>query len=264
MGPAPNAGHPPHRGWGSPAWSGLTTHSGLRLNLPHVEVTPDRSGWRVTVKIAETLLACDASELGEWVDYRNVWRRTGVADARVWGKFAPLLENGRYHFAGRCGSHPYGFGEAVVALALHRCGFTTWTGVHLFGRRPRTASARVRNTQAVERLLQQRGCPVAPELHSVNAAAKNPDIAAYHPRRDSWCFCEVKRAEKVDPGQVIGLSILHLLTGADIGIVRLVERVDMNAKIHTAQFRWPSSVPLRACAMRQSDAKAKRKALRHS
>ena len=110
------------------------------------------------------------------------------------GSTASSFESGRYHFVDREGDEPYGFAEAFVALALQRRGFMCWTGVHLFGRRPRKAQRRLENTRAVEDQLKKGGIDLPRRLtHDLTPAPKNPDVFAYHSRRKEWRFCEVKQ-----------------------------------------------------------------------
>jgi hypothetical protein len=198
-----------------------------------------RSGTRVDVTIPETAISDGEGELDYWLNCRRLWRAAGGEDYSLWGKYRRLVESGRYHFADRQGSGPYGFAEAFTTLALERRGFKCWTGVHLFGRRPVRAEVRKRNTDAVELQLKRDGFELPA---NVSRDAKNPDIVAYHPRLKEWRFCEVKRTEEVARGQIIGLAILHLVTGGPVTVVRLVGTKNVNPKLHHARFCLRTSI----------------------
>ena len=73
---------------------------------------------------------------------------------------------------------------------------------------------------------------------------RNPDIVAYHEKRNEWRFCEVKREDRVDPYQIQALAILHLLTGAPVALVHLVPN-DRSAKRrrHRAEIAYKGTVP---------------------
>jgi hypothetical protein len=59
---------------------------------------------------------------------------------------------------------------------------------------------------------------------TLNFKPRNPDIVAYSEDRNEWRFCEVKRrGERVDDDQLEALAVLHLLTGAPVAVLRVVE-----------------------------------------
>jgi hypothetical protein len=189
---------------------------------PIVQLQQTTSGTRVEATIREIPFCHRVGEEKYWEECRRRWRACDGKDYSVWRKYRHLVESGQYHFAGRQGKSVYGFAEALTALALHRHGFKCWTGVHLFGRAPKGAMRRVANTAEVEKLLCGDGFMLPRQLDpSLARRAKNPDVVAYQPHRREWRFCEVKRGEAVQRDQVVGLTILHLLTGAPVAIVRL-------------------------------------------
>jgi hypothetical protein len=215
--------------------------SAVRIPLdwpaPVLHLTRTPSGTSVEATIHELAVRHGVSEGPYWDDCRRRWRHCGGTDVAVWQKYRELVESGRYHFASRRGRSQYGFAEAVVALTLQRLGFTCWTGVHLLGRPPKAAKQRVKNTSDVETLLRCDGYTLPRQIDSsVTRRAKNPDIVAYHPKRREWRFCEVKRDEAVQKGQVIGLALFHLITGGPVAIIRIGAGHHPKARTMTADF----------------------------
>jgi hypothetical protein len=205
----------------------------LTWESPIIQFTRTASGTRVDVSIPEAAVRHRKGELPYWTKCRQAWRDGGQKDVSAWRKYHRLVESERYHFAYRKGGEPYGFAEGFTALALERNGFKCWSGVHLFGKRPVNAKRRVKNTRAVEELLKRAGFELPREL---SRQAKNPDIVAYHKRRNEWRFCEVKRREQVQRGQIIGLAILHLLTGAPVAVVRLSREKNVKPRHYHEHF----------------------------
>ena len=133
------------------------------------------------------------------------------------------------------------------------------TGVHLFGRRPVNAERRLKNTRAVEDQLKKDGiAPPRGLTHDLTPALKNPDVVAYDRRRKEWRFCEVKRTERVQPGQIAGLAVLHLLTGGAVTVVRLVHDKDFVSKEHEARVMCSTRSQVLTAASRRRNAEIKR------
>lgn len=173
--------------------------------------------------------AYDPNALVLWSDRLTKWCASGRADLACLGPFASLAKKERIIcFNGAPRRH--GFAEALVASRLENEGYRCWTGVQLFpwdGRAVRAADRR-RNTEEVEGLLRDAHIPLPrtflarlDEQRERHGRMKNPDLVCYHAGRGAWRFIEVKRNERVLPGQVNALAFLHVLTGAEVAIIRL-------------------------------------------
>src|SRR5437899_10091429 len=115
------------------------------------------------------------------------------------------------------------FAELHTALLLKREGFHCWGGVRLFGREVVKAKGNEKaNTLEVRSRAPWRWPSDIQD--PLNFIPRNPDIVAYSEDRNEWRFCEVKRlSERVDPDQLKALAVLHLLTGAPVAVLRVVE-----------------------------------------
>ena len=170
-----------------------------------------------------------------WKAAQEPWRESGYRRWSVWGPHARNRQRGRI-------SLPVGvqasckFPEFHTAHLLERRGFTCWSGVQLFayGQAPRDASLRMRNTAVVKDLWAEFGWRWPADIqHTITAhrewpvgkkyPPRNPDIVAYHERRREWRFYEVKGwPDRTNPEQLTALAAIYLMTGAPVGIVRLV------------------------------------------
>ena len=155
------------------------------------------------------------------------------------GRFEPLVAPRRI---GSIWGAPrvYGWPEAETALQLEAQGFHCWTGIQLFPLRGRPVYApeKRRKTLEVEKLMKKHGFALPSTFRSrVSPEPRNPDLVCYHPKSREWRFCEVKRDEAIEPGQLIGLSLLHFLTRAAVCIVRVVpEQRNCQTRQHKISF----------------------------
>ena len=207
----------------------------------------DASGWRVagaiTVQavVPEVVFQHGTGSPRQWKALLQEFIASGRRDASLAGRFAPLVDPKRIGSIWGA-ARVFGWPEAEVALQLEADGFRCWTGVQLFPLlgRPVHAADKKRKTDAVERLLTQDGFPL-PKLYRarVTPTPKNPDLVCYHPGRREWRFCEVKRTEKIQPGQLVGLALLRMLTGASVAIARVVpERNAWRPCEHPVRFEF--------------------------
>lgn len=88
---------------------------------------------------------------------------------------------------------------------------------------------RTHNTERVKKLwrrsMKEVPWPADIQYTLAGSRIRNPDLVAYHKGRREWRFCEVKSwNDRVNPGQLTGLAVIHLLTGAPVAIVRPVPK----------------------------------------
>jgi hypothetical protein len=182
-------------------------HSPSRVDIPQVAVT------------------YESGALERWIAAYEPWLQSDRADYLVWGEYAELAKGGRFLLPYTNEKKTRRFAELHAALLLHREGFTCWGGVHLFdyGRKVVTGKGNTKaNTQAVRSRAPWRWPTDIQD--TLNFKPRNPDIVAYSEDRNEWRFCEVKRlGERVDPDQLKALAVLHLLTGAPVAVLRVVE-----------------------------------------
>jgi hypothetical protein len=215
-----------------------TPHNELRLHAPAIHVSGTPGGATIRFSIVESPLLCPEDEVQIWDQCRHRWRGSHRAIDAEWQRYRDVVESGRYHFVARKGDAKYGFAEAFVALALLRLGYShVGTGAYLFHPVPRKAGIRRDNSLAINRMLRELQLPSHEQFREFCEIATDVDLAAYDSTRRKWCFCDAKRDEDVEPKQVAGLALLRLLTGADVGIVRLISG-DLKRKEHSVQFRW--------------------------
>lgn len=242
-----------------------------RWRSPDITVTP--SGARtvlIAAAIPERTVQCPTESLTEWKRAKGLWQTRGRCsdcpwqeacercDYSVWGNYAPLVRDRRYHYADRDDDSTVGFGEGFAALWLETQGFRCRTAVRLFGKRPQVRWGG-RNTRWVETQMQRAGIPelrgIGLQTQTLAGAAlraKNPDVVACVGQPSRWRFAEIKRNDHgvhdtVKRGQLVGLTLLHMATGAAVAVVRLVDSglpAEANGggeRVHRIEFRLPAS-----------------------
>lgn len=159
-----------------------------------------------------------------WKAAQSAWRKSGYLDNSAFGRYAVLANSKRFRFP-KGGLAAYKFGEFYVALRLHRSGYTCWSAVQLFDHRNPKKGLWKQNTDEVRRRFAKAGIRWPGIIQqSLSFIPKTPDIVAHHPRK-GWLFCEVKRPnDRLKTDQLRALGVLHLLTGAPVGVVRVVPR----------------------------------------
>jgi hypothetical protein len=190
------------------------------------------------VEIPVVVLEYAAERLVGWKAAQQHWRLSAYTDHQVWGPYAFLGTSGRFPFRRDEAKSAYRFNEAHTVLWLEQQeGFVCWSRVQLFryGKNLRDGLART-NTNEVRALWRDSGWPWPDEVQTSLAAPpgwpvgksyrpRNPDVVAYHPLRKEWRFAEVKGwTENVDQDQLTALGVLHLLTGAPVALVRLLQQ----------------------------------------
>lgn len=202
---------------------------------------------KLECRIVEQVLSLPPGSKSQWRASKKLWLERGWCrqcrdlnepwlnacpdcDYAVWGDGRSFVESGRYHYAFM--DNPHGWPEMSVASPLLTSGFSCWTGIHLFARGPEGARQRD-HRNSIEELFRARDWLIPRAVQAaVNAACegegctfKNPDVVAYHAGRNEWQFIEAKdvrdRKEGQERDQVLGLAILHLITGAHVGLTRV-------------------------------------------
>lgn len=167
----------------------------------------------------------DPADFSRWKAAQLKWQASGRTDATAWGEYACLMEGGRIRFPNG-GQAAYGFGEAHTALWLHRQGFMCWRPpIFSYGKTLRPGfRLRVQNEVRSYWDTNSLGPWPADVQGALDFLPRSPDVVAYHPKRKEWRFCEVKRArDRVALEQVQALALLHLLTGAPVAVIKVLE-----------------------------------------
>jgi hypothetical protein len=178
----------------------------------------------ITVEVPEIIIRHDPDAFNRWQAMHGAWVRSGRTDYSVWQEYRELAQCARFPFAPRDRPKRY-FPETHSALALQREGFICWYAVKWFRSNLGSFASDLwkQNTEEADRHMTECGMTLPCRFQSRLAfKPKNPDISAFHPVRKEWRFLEAKREDSVKPEQVMALGVLHLLTGAAVGITRLV------------------------------------------
>ncbi len=222
----------------------------LRWPLPTFEVT-----------VEEVLVEHTKEDLRQWSEAKKAWIDQGMCahcrekwaagcrqcDYSVWGPYSDLVASRRYHYAHYDRKDRVGWPEGFTALKLADQGFTCWTGVHLFPTRRDLTPAGRASTAAIEERLKRAGMVLPRDAYNHLQSADgrplkpgNPDIVAYDEVRDEWRFAEVKwKGDTTKDDQIIGLALLHLLTGANVAVIHLIPKGSTVApQSHQARFRY--------------------------
>ena len=206
---------------------------------------------RFRVDVPEVVIRYEPSLKVRWIAFYQAWLDCNRTVYSVWGEYRSLAESERLYLP--TGSTPSAerFVEFHAALLLEQQGFKCWGGVQLFKYGKNLIKGQ-ENTRAVQALWKQKMRRPWPNdtKETLELAKKerprNPDIVAYHERRNEWRFCEVKGDDPVDPYQTMALAILHLLTGAPVAIVRVVRNdrgMKSHKKWHTAAIAYKGATP---------------------
>ena len=173
-------------------------------------------------------LDCEADATAQWREAKKQWANNGTVGS-AWGDYFALADEQRLrlHTGGQASR---GFPEFHTAVTLSRQGYECWSGVQFFdyGKPLIKDGLRKANTKRVRDLWEKELAALWPsriQNHLAGSEIRNPDIAAYNRKRNEWRFCETKSwTDEIAPGQLTGLAVLHLLTGAPVSIVRLLPR----------------------------------------
>ena len=180
-------------------------HSPSRVDIPHVAIS------------------YEAAALERWKRANRPWLESDRKDYSVWGEYAELAKTGRFLLPYSNEPPARRFAELHTALLLQSEGFHCWGGVRLLGKEVVKGKG---NEKANTNEVSSRSAWRWPRdiQDKLDFTPRNPDIVAYSEDRNEWRFCEVKRLrEGVDDDQLGALAVLHLLTGAPVAVVRVVE-----------------------------------------
>jgi hypothetical protein len=182
-------------------------HSPTHVDIPHVTVS------------------YEAIALEEWKGAYEPWLQSDRTDYSVWGKYAKLAKSGRFLLPYGNESKARRFAELHAALLLQREGFTCWGGVHLFNYRRNVVTGKGNSKANTEEVRSRAPWRWPSDVQdTLTFTPRNPDIVAYSKKRNEWRFCEVKGpGDRIKPDQLGALAVLHLLTGAPVAVVRVVE-----------------------------------------
>lgn len=117
----------------------------------------------------------------------------------------------------------YYFGETWYARKLLSTGHLCWSDkFQLFQKVPPNGSHFL-YSEEIRSLLGEKQFALLLQAQShVSFPLKNPDLAAYHPRKNAWSFFEVKLpGDSLNPGQVDSLALLQYLLNAYVAVVKL-------------------------------------------
>lgn len=176
------------------------------------------------VDIPQVSMGYEVADLDGWIAAYDPWLQSDGKDYSVWGKYAKLAKSGRFLLPFHGEPPARRFAELHTALSLEREGFTCWGGVHLFDY-AKTVITGKGNTKANTQEVRSKASWRWPSdiQGTLNFKPRNPDIVAYSEDRNEWRFCEAKWKDSIDPNQLKALAVLHLLTGAPVAVVRVVE-----------------------------------------
>ena len=214
--------------------------------------TPDSGGIGIRLTPSALSLECEVEEQvlhppiskDEWRAKKKQWLAGGWCkkcqalpehwhnacrdcDYSIWGQDQPFVKSGHYHYAFHRSRQ--GWPEVSVAMPLLAQGFTCWTGIHLFERGRSMGPLAKSYAAAIDGLFKERNW-LAPRAVQDSVIAlsggkackpRNPDLVAYHAGRREWRFVEAKDDDDVKEGQILGLAILHFITGAHVEVIRV-------------------------------------------
>jgi hypothetical protein len=194
---------------------------------------------------------CEADAQKQWHKAQRQWHRSQTA-ATPWDRYFEFITSGKVRLK-IAGQAAYGFPEIYTARHLEDLGFEWWTTVQLFDYGKKKISDRRREkTEEVRAIWEKnlRGVPWPAEIQqSVDGPSpRNPDIVAYHAKRNEWRLCETKSwTDRINEGQLVGLAILHLLTKAPVAVVRIVPegRSPKGGMAVRAELRYRAGVDVR-------------------
>ena len=73
----------------------------------------------------------------------------------------------------------------------------------------------------------------------VELQTPKPDITAYSRTLNEWRFCEAKRkGEPIHEEQLKGLAALHLLTGAPVAVVCVIEGTTIDSGYRSVRLKY--------------------------
>jgi hypothetical protein len=177
----------------------------------------------ISLQIPEIVLPYDPAERERWLAAQDAWQRSNCTDYSVWGDYATLAQEGRLLLPDESTPEKR-FAEFRAALSLQRAGLDCWGQVLLFKYGKHVVHGKgdaLENTATVKGFNREWRWPTEIQ-HTLDFQPRNPDLVAYDQVHAEWRFCEVKEKDSVDSGQLAGLGVLHLLTGAPVAVVRLV------------------------------------------
>jgi hypothetical protein len=184
---------------------------------------------RSVVEIPEVTIHFDASALKRWEAAYDPWIQSNRKRYSVFREYAELARSGRFLLPYANEPRTRRFAELHTALLLQREGFFCWGGVHLFeyGRAFVKGKGNTKaNTEDVRsRVPWSAPCWWPNDIQeTLKFQPRNPDIVAYSEELNEWRFCEVKGPnDRVKEDQWKALAVLHLLTGAPVAVVHVVE-----------------------------------------
>ena len=172
------------------------------------------------LEIPRTYLPYDAATLKHWT---AVWQKSGRSDYRAWGEYQRLANITRFNLPFQNQGLERRFAELFTALSLHRAGFESWGGVQLFNDKKVVKRGKGRVVINTEEVCAAATWRWPGEVQpSLDFQPRNPDVVALSIDKQEWRFCETKRSrEAINPEQLQGLAVLHLLTRAPVAIVEL-------------------------------------------
>jgi hypothetical protein len=177
------------------------------------------------VEIPEVIASYDAAALERWTAAIDPFIRSERTEHSSFKEYAELASGGRFILPFAREAAKRRFNELHAALLLHSKGFFCWGGVSLFkytGVSRATKGRKIDNTEEVRSRARPWRWPS--EIQGLDFQPKDPDIVAYAEERNEWRFCEAKGpGEPIHSDQLKGLAVLHLLTGAPVAVVRVVE-----------------------------------------
>src|ERR1700720_3289854 len=167
----------------------------------------------------------DAAALRRWKAAIGPFIRSGRKRYFVFREYAELARSGRFILPFEGEAKTRRFAELHTALLLHGEGFFCWGGVRLFKEKKDVIALKGRKSDNTEEVRSRVPWPWPSEIQeTLNFQPRNPDIVAYSKERSEWRFCEVKGpGDRVKEEQLEALAVLHLLTGAPVAVVRVVE-----------------------------------------
>jgi hypothetical protein len=120
------------------------------------------------------------------------------------------------------------FAETVHARDLMSRGYICWSGYYkLFNPCP-PSHGRFPNASEIRSALRESNLPdptkVMERVRGQVGKLRGPDVIAYHRLNGDWKFHEIKKDDSVMEHQKQVLALLRHVYGADVAIVRYVER----------------------------------------
>jgi hypothetical protein len=203
------------------------------------------------VDIPQVTITYAPSSLASWRKAHKPWLRSGREDHKVWGAYEKLAASGRFLLPYENEAPARRFAELHAALWLENEGFHCWGGVLLFDYARKMTKGKGNTKANTEEVRSLAPWPWPSEIqNTLNFQPRNPDLVAYSKKRREWRFCEVKGpGDRISPDQLKALAVLHLLTGAPVAVIRLVDApnaspVQMRSvELMYKQRRMPDWIP---------------------